>query len=318
MGLWLFLILVPEGPLGALHLTVTRRAVFIAQAILALPYVVALSAAAVEGLGPGLLDQARLLGAGRVQLYVLALREARIGVMAALIAALGTALSEVGAIVIVGGNVYGYDQTLASAALYEANAAHYADAVAIGIVLIGVILALMGGLSFLQHQGSGVRLRVPGRDVTEAHPAAPVLLSCEHLSARRGERVVVRDASLELRRGELVALLGPNGAGKSTLLDALAGALAPAQGTIERRGRVAVALQSADLARRTVLQNVMLALAWWGVPRARSAQTVPAGARDDGRRAPRPAPGERAVGRRAPPRPPRAGTRGRARHPAAR
>ena len=158
VGLWLFLILVPEGPLGGLHLTVTRRAVFIAQAILALPYVVALSAAAVEGLGPGLLNQARLLGAGRVQLYVLALREARIGVMAALIAALGTALSEVGAIVIVGGNAYGYDQTLASAALYEANAAHYADAVAIGIVLIGVILALMGGLSFLQHQGSGVRL----------------------------------------------------------------------------------------------------------------------------------------------------------------
>ena len=52
--------------------------------------------------------------------------------MAAIIAALGTTLSEVGAIVIVGGNVYGYDQTLASAALFEANAAHYADAVAIG------------------------------------------------------------------------------------------------------------------------------------------------------------------------------------------
>ena len=58
----------------------------------------------------------------------LALREARIGIVAALIAALGTALSEVAAIVIVGGNVYGYDQTLASAALYEANAAHYAEA----------------------------------------------------------------------------------------------------------------------------------------------------------------------------------------------
>ena len=100
-----------------------------------------------------------MLGAGRLQLYVLALREARIGVIAALIAALGTALSEVGAIVIVGGNVYGYDQTLASAALYEANAAHYADAVAIGIVLTGVILAMMGGLGFLQHQGGGIRVR---------------------------------------------------------------------------------------------------------------------------------------------------------------
>ena len=65
VGLFLFLVLVPEGPLGGLHLTVTRRAVFIAQAILALPYVIALSAAAVQGLRSGLIDQARLLGAGR-------------------------------------------------------------------------------------------------------------------------------------------------------------------------------------------------------------------------------------------------------------
>jgi hypothetical protein len=55
--------------------------------------------------------------------------------------------------------VYGYDQTLASAALYEANAANYADAVAIGIVLIGLILILMAGVSLLQHQGSGIRMR---------------------------------------------------------------------------------------------------------------------------------------------------------------
>jgi tungstate transport system permease protein len=158
-GLLLYLAFAPRGPFGSLHLNVTRRGVFIAQTVLALPYVVALTAAAIQGLPSGLLSQARLLGAGRFQLSVLALREARVGVMAALIAALGTALSEVGAIVIVGGNVYGYDQTLASAALFQANAANYVDAVAIGIVLAGLILILMGGLSLLQHQGGGIRLR---------------------------------------------------------------------------------------------------------------------------------------------------------------
>jgi tungstate transport system permease protein len=158
-GFFLFLLFVPQGPLGALHLNITRRGVFVAQTILALPYVIALSAAAIQGLPPGLLGQARLLGAGRRQLSQLALREARIGVMAAMIAALGTSLSEVGAIVIVGGNVYGYDQTLASAVLYDANAAHYADAVAIAIVLIGLILLLMCGLGVLQHQGDGIRWR---------------------------------------------------------------------------------------------------------------------------------------------------------------
>jgi tungstate transport system permease protein len=159
VGLFLFLVFVPQGPLGSLHLNVTRKAVFVAQTILALPYVIALSAAAFQGLPGGLLAQARLLGAGRLQLAALALREARVGVAAALIAALGTGLAEVGAIVIVGGNVYGYDQTLASAALYEANAAHYDDAVAIAIVLAGLILILMGTASLLQHQEGGIRMR---------------------------------------------------------------------------------------------------------------------------------------------------------------
>lgn len=159
VGLFLFLIFVPEGPLGSLQLPLTKRAVFIAQAVLALPYIVALTAAAVQGLGPGLLGQARLLGANRIQLYALALREARIGVIAGIIAALGTSLSEVAAIVIVGGNVYGYDQTLATAVLYESDAARYEEAVAIGIVLIGMILVLMCAVGLLQHRGRGVRLR---------------------------------------------------------------------------------------------------------------------------------------------------------------
>jgi ABC-type sulfate/molybdate transport systems ATPase subunit len=93
------------------------------------------------------------------------------------------------------------------------------------------------------------------------------LLVADRVSVRRGDREVVREVSLELRAGEVVALLGPNGAGKSTLLDALAGVLPLAGGAIERRGRVAVALQTPDLARRSALANVALGLAWWGVPR---------------------------------------------------
>jgi tungstate transport system permease protein len=159
VGLFLFLVWSPQGPLGSLHLIWTRSAVFIAQTVLAVPYIVALTAAAIQGLPPGLLAQARVLGAGRRQLCTLALREARIGVMAAVIAALGSALAEVGAIVIVGGNIYSFDQTLASAALFETNAAHYQAALAIGIVLMGLILILMGGVGVLQQRSGGIRLR---------------------------------------------------------------------------------------------------------------------------------------------------------------
>jgi thiamine transport system ATP-binding protein len=108
--------------------------------------------------------------------------------------------------------------------------------------------------------------------VTEEARAPRTLLRAEGVSLSRGRRAVVHDVTMELRAGEIVALLGPNGAGKSTLLDALAGALAPVQGRIERHGRVGIALQSPDLARRSVLANVMLGLAWWGVPRAERAE----------------------------------------------
>ena len=105
-----------------------------------------------------------------------------------------------------------------------------------------------------------------------ALPGRPVLLRATNIAVGRGTRVIVQDVSLELRAGEIVALLGPNGAGKSTLLDALGGALPLTAGTVERTGRVAVALQSPDLARRTVIANLTLALAWWGVPKAERPQ----------------------------------------------
>ncbi len=98
VGIAVLILLLPEGAFGSLRIEFTLHAVYVAQTILALPYIVALTPAAIQGLPPGLLAQARALGAGRRQLSLLALREAKIGVIAAVIAALGAALSEVGAV----------------------------------------------------------------------------------------------------------------------------------------------------------------------------------------------------------------------------
>jgi tungstate transport system permease protein len=159
VGSLLFVLVIPRAPLASLELLFTRRGIFVAQGILALPYMVALSTAAIQALPPGLLAQARLLGAGRLQIAILALREARIGVMAAVIASLGTSLSEVAAVTLLGGNIYGYDQTLASSTLYYSEGANYAEALAAAIVLIVLILVLMGSLGVLQTRESGIRLR---------------------------------------------------------------------------------------------------------------------------------------------------------------
>jgi tungstate transport system permease protein len=161
VGLVLTLLFFPEAPLGRLHLLFTLRGVYVAQTLLALPIIIALSAAAFSALPSGLLDQARAFGAGRFDLSILALREARIGIMAAIIAAIGSGLSEVGAVVLVGGNIVGLDQTLASAALQRVEAGQFAVGVAIAIILLGMILLIGGLLTWLQYRSPTVIRSAP-------------------------------------------------------------------------------------------------------------------------------------------------------------
>jgi ABC-type tungstate transport system substrate-binding protein len=85
-----------------------------------------------------------------------------VGILAATIAAVGSALSEVGAVVLVGGNIEGLDQTLASAALQKVDAGQFSEGLAIGIILLGLILLVTGALTVLQHwDGRAVRIRPP-------------------------------------------------------------------------------------------------------------------------------------------------------------
>ncbi|ROQ37141.1 tungstate transport system permease protein [Frondihabitans sp. PhB188] len=151
VGLVLSLLLFPAAPLGHLRLLFTLEGVFVAQTILAVPIVVALTASSVQSIDAGLLDQARAFGASRVAVAMLALREARIGVLAGIIAAAGSALSEVGAVVLVGGNIEGLDQTLASAALQKVEAGRFSEGLAIGIVLLALIAVVAGLLTVLQY-----------------------------------------------------------------------------------------------------------------------------------------------------------------------
>jgi tungstate transport system permease protein len=160
VGVVVLLVLLPQSALGGLRIEFTLTGVYVVQTLLAIPYVVALTPAAIRGLPPGLLDQARALGAGRLQVAELALREARIGVLAAVIAALASTMSEVAAVIIVGGNVENHDQTLASAIVSQVNDFdNIPYALSIGIVLIVLILALVGALTALQ-QGGSVSLRL--------------------------------------------------------------------------------------------------------------------------------------------------------------
>jgi tungstate transport system permease protein len=136
--------------------------VYVAQTVLALPIVIALTLSAVQAVPSGLLDQARAFGANTMQVWAMALRESRIGILTAIIAAAGSALSEVGAVVLVGGNIEGRDQTLASAALEQVNAGHYSAAVAIGLILLVLMVVIIAALTIAQQREQrGVSVRAP-------------------------------------------------------------------------------------------------------------------------------------------------------------
>jgi tungstate transport system permease protein len=157
VGLVLALLLFRGAPLGGLHWIYTVNGVICAQVILSLPIVIALTAAAVLSLPDGLLAQARAFGASWVQVAVLAAREARVGLLAATIAALGASLSEVGAVVLVGGNIEGQTQTLASALLVQVSKGDYGRAIALGAILLGLIAVLSSMLTVVQQRAVGPR-----------------------------------------------------------------------------------------------------------------------------------------------------------------
>jgi tungstate transport system permease protein len=150
LGVALALLLTPAGPLGGLRWLYTQPAVVFAQVLLALPIVIALTAAAVGALPAGLLDQARAFGASWPRRMVFAVREARVGVLTAVMTAFGSALAEVGAVVIVGGNVAGHTNTLASTVLLDLSGSDPAGATAHVIVLLALVAVVGLALTWIQ------------------------------------------------------------------------------------------------------------------------------------------------------------------------
>jgi len=151
VGLFVYLLLSRNGPLGTLDWLFTPSAMVVAQTIIAFPLVAALTMSAVAGVDPDLRLQVRALGATRWQTGWTILREARIGLTAAIVAAFGGIISEVGAVMLVGGNIEGQTRVLTTAIVLSTRQGDFALAMALGIVLLA--LALGANAVLLQLQG---------------------------------------------------------------------------------------------------------------------------------------------------------------------
>lgn len=150
VGLFLYLLLSRAGPLGDLAWLFTPQAMVAAQTIIALPVVASLTLATVQGVDPDLRLQLRSLGAGPHQETWLVLREAWPGIIAALVAGFGSIISEVGAVMLVGGNVEGQTRVLTTAIVLETRRGNFNLALGLGAVLLGITLLVNVALLRLQ------------------------------------------------------------------------------------------------------------------------------------------------------------------------
>ena len=136
VGLFVTILVWRNGPLGFLEILYTPSAMIIAQTIIATPIVMGISLAAIQNLPPNLRLQILSLGASRLQMVWVLVKEARLPLLAAVMAGFGGVISEVGASIMVGGNIKGYSRVLTTATVMETGKGNFDMAIALGIILL--------------------------------------------------------------------------------------------------------------------------------------------------------------------------------------
>jgi tungstate transport system permease protein len=153
-GLIVFMLIRRQGFFGPLGLLYTPTAMIIAQVLLASPIVIGLTTVAVRGKGKDVLETLHSLGAERGLILRTIIREARYGILGALIAGFGRVVAEVGAVMLVGGNLQGHTRVMTTAILLETRRGNIAFALALGIILLSISFFFNVGLYRIQAGGA--------------------------------------------------------------------------------------------------------------------------------------------------------------------
>jgi tungstate transport system permease protein len=150
VGLVVSIFLWRSGPLGFMRLIYTPTAIVIAQVLISFPVAAGLTISALQQLDPRLKTQMLGLGASKAQMVFSLWKEARLPLIAALIAAFGSVISEVGASMMVGGNLQGHTRVLTTAIVLETSRGEFASAIALSIILLGIAFLVNLGLTSIQ------------------------------------------------------------------------------------------------------------------------------------------------------------------------
>ncbi|HMQ55292.1 MAG TPA: ABC transporter permease, partial [Anaerolineae bacterium] len=151
---FVYLMLSRSGPVGVWGWLFTPKAIIVAQIIIAFPLVAGFTMAAVMGVDPNLRRQLLALGATNWQATIAILSEARVGVVVSIIAGFGAIISEVGAVILVGGNIEGKTRTLTTAIVLETGKGNFDLAIALGIILLAISFLINFAMIRLQGRGT--------------------------------------------------------------------------------------------------------------------------------------------------------------------
>jgi tungstate transport system permease protein len=152
VGLFVTLLLWRSGPLGAWEILYTPAAIVVAQAVIASPIVTGITLAAVQNVPDKFRLQLLALGASRVQMVAVVLREARLPMLAAVMAGFGGIISEIGASMMVGGNIKGQTRTLTTATVLETSKGNFEIAIALSVLLLVLVLGVNWVLTAIQQR----------------------------------------------------------------------------------------------------------------------------------------------------------------------
>jgi tungstate transport system permease protein len=154
VGLAVAMTLWRSGPLGSLQLIYTPAAIIIAQVVISAPVVTGLTSAALQHQDPRLQVQLLGLGASHLQVILSQWREARLPLLAALMAGFGSVISEVGASMMVGGNILHQTRVLTTAIVLETNKGDFSSALALGVLLLAITFMINYALTWIQQRGA--------------------------------------------------------------------------------------------------------------------------------------------------------------------
>ena len=222
VGVVVYIALSKDGVLGSLNWLFTIQGMIVAQTILIFPLILGVSWTALERVSSDKRDVLRVMNATPKQRVFLEIYCARRGITNAVLLGFGRAVAEVGAVLMVGGNIAGKTRVLTTSVVLETSVGRLDVALQIGLILLIISLLIAFGLQLLQYIRYFERQSL-GLESASSKPFEDFSISWKNLVVEKDDISIIKSCSLDVSGNEIVAVMGESGSGKSTLLRAMCG-----------------------------------------------------------------------------------------------